>query len=550
MSEWTLPPELPPGLAPGRRRANTARRLSRAGRVLAWLLPLLLAAGCFKVGPDFRTPAARVSDNWQEAGDPRVKTQTAEYRNWWQAFHDPALDRLIAQAYRENLSLRVAGVHVLEARAQLGIAVGGWYPQTQQAFGSVEKIRVSGRSPQAAFNSNLAFAQDELGLRAAWELDFWGKFRRAIEAADASLAASVADYDSALVSLTGDVASYYIQVRTLEKRLNIARQSVATQTETLKIAEARFRHGTTTQRDVEQAKTILTNTQATIPALEIQRRQTQNALCILLGQPPGPLADLTKSPGEIPAPPPQVAVGIPADLLRRRPDIRAAEARAAAQCAGIGVAKADLYPSFSLTGTISLQASTVPGFNLADIWQYRSRNATVGPSFTWDILNYGRLTNQVRVQDARFQQLLLTYQNAVLKAQQEVEDALTAFLQSQARARSLAESVDAARRSFDLAVLQYRGGTTDFTTVLTAQQALLNEQDSLAVTLGDISRGLVSIYRALGGGWQLREGQDFVPASVKSEMAQRTNWGRLLSPAAYAPPAAGEARPLIGAPDW
>jgi NodT family efflux transporter outer membrane factor (OMF) lipoprotein len=351
---------------------------SRGKISLAWLLSFLLTAGCIKVGPDFSPPAATVSANWLEAGDTRVKTEAAEYRQWWQAFNDAALDRLIQQAYRENLSLRVAGVRVLEARAQLGIAIGGWYPQTQQAFGSVEKIRLSGRSPQAAFNHNLIFAQDELGLRASWELDFWGKFRRAIEAADASLAATVADYDNSLVSLTGDVASYYIQLRTLEKRLHIARQSVATQKETLQIAEARFRHGTTTQRDVEQAKTILTNTEATIPALEIQRRQTQNALCILLGQPPGNPADLLKGTAEIPAPPPQVAVGIPADLLRRRPDIRAAEARAAAQCANIGVAKADLYSAFSLTGTFSFQASTVPTFNLADIWQYRSRKGCYG----------------------------------------------------------------------------------------------------------------------------------------------------------------------------
>jgi NodT family efflux transporter outer membrane factor (OMF) lipoprotein len=538
------------GAARERSRKSMANYQNRGKFSLVWLLLFLVMAGCVKVGPDFSPPAATVSPNWLEAGDQRVKTGAAEYRHWWRAFNDATLDRLIEKAYRENLSLRIAGVRVLEARAQLGIAIGGWYPQTQQAFGSVEKIRYSERSPQAVFSQNLHYFQSEVGLTAAWELDFWGKFRRAIEAADASLEATVADYDSTLVGLTGDVASYYIQIRTLEKRLHIARQSVATQQETLKIAAARFRHGTTTQRDVEQAKTILANTEATIPALEIQWRQTQNALCILLGLPPSNLPDLLDRAGEIPAPPPQVAMGIPADLLRRRPDIRAAESRAAAQCANIGVAKADLFPAFSLTGTFSFVSSDVHPFNLADILQWRSRNASAGPSFQWNILNYGRLTNQVRAQDARFQQLLLTYQSAVLKAQQEVEDALTAFLQSQSRAGFLAESVDAARRSFDLAVLQYQGGTTDFTTVLTAQQALLSEQDSLASTLGDISRGLVGIYRALGGGWQLREGQDFVPEAVKAEMAQRTNWGRLLMPAAYAPPSSGERRTLIRAPDW
>ncbi|OGP71653.1 MAG: transporter [Deltaproteobacteria bacterium RBG_13_60_28] len=494
----------------------------------------LVTPACIKVGPDFTKPQATIAKDWLDAGDRRVKTESPEYRNWWKAFGDPTLDRLIETAYRENLNLRIAGVRVLEARAQLGVAIGEWFPQTQQAFGSLEKIRGSDHSPEAAVGRNLKYFQSEMGFRATWELDFWGKFRRAIESADASLLANIADYDNTLVSLTGDVAGSYISIRTLEKRLEIARQNVETQRESLKIATVKFQGGTTTQRDVEQAKTLLFNTEASIPSLEIQLRQAQNALCVLLGMPPSRLADLLETPGVIPAPPPQVAVGIPADLLRRRPDIRSAEAQAAAQCAQIGVAKAELFPAFSLSGTFSFLASDVGRFALGDMFQWRSRNASGGPGFQWNILNYGRLTNQVRVQDARFQELVITYQNAVLKAQQEVEDALVAFLRSQLRAKLLAESTDAARRSLGLAVLQYREGVTDFTTVLTAQQALLNEQDSLASTLGDISRNLVGVYRALGGGWQLREGQDFVPQEVQAEMAKRTNWGALLTPAAYA----------------
>ncbi len=499
------------------------------------LVFFLICAGCVKVGPDFTPPKTSVAKDWQDAGDRQVSTASSEHRDWWKAFKDPALDRLIDTAYRENLNLRIAGVRVLEARAQLGVAVGELFPQTQQAYGYLDKYRYSTHSPQAAFNNNLKWFQSEVGVTASWELDFWGKFRRAIEAADASLIAAVADYDATLVSLTGDVASSYIQIRTLEKRLEIARESVANQTEVLKVAEAKFRGGTTTQRDVEQAKTLLANTEASIPALEIQLRQAQNALCVLLGMPPNQLTDfLTGKGAVIPAPPPQVAVGIPADLLRRRPDIRSAEAQAAAQCANIGVAKAELFPAFSLIGTFGFQSSDVARFALGQMFRWDSRSAQAGPSFTWNLFNYGRLTNQVRVEDARFQQLLIGYQNAVLKAQQEVEDSLTAFLRSQVRARFLGDSTAAARRSFDLSVLQYRGGTVDFTTVLTAQQALLNEQDSLAVTLGDISRNLVGLYKALGGGWQLREGKDFIPESVKAEMAKRTNWGSLLAPAQYA----------------
>jgi NodT family efflux transporter outer membrane factor (OMF) lipoprotein len=510
----------------------------------------LVAGGCAKVGPDFSPPPVTVSESWSESADPRVSTAAQEHRDWWRAFNDPALNRLVETAYRENLTLRLAGVRVLEARAQLGIATGQLYPQVQQAFGSAQKIRLSQRGTQAAPNREFSFWQSELGFTAGWELDFWGKFRRAIESADADFFASIADYDNTLVSLTGDVANFYVLIRTLEKRLNIARQNVEIQKESLEIAQARFRGGVTSQRDEEQAKTVLSGTQATIPTLETQLRQAKNGLSILLGKAPEDLAEFLGGPGDIPAPPPQVAVGIPADLLRRRPDIRRAEWQAAAQCARIGVAKAELYPAFSLTGFFGFQAADVGTFTLDDMFQWRSRTGNIGPSFTWNILNYGRLTNLVRVQDARFQGLIIAYQNTVLTAQQEVEDFLIAFLKSQERAAHLGDSTAAARRSLDLAVVQYREGITDFTTVLTAQQALLNEQDNLAVTLGDISQNLVGVYRALGGGWQLREGQDFVPEATRDEMAKRTYWGRLLTPAAYTPPPPEERKTLIRPPDW
>jgi outer membrane protein TolC len=246
--------------------------------------------------------------------------------------------------------------------------------------------------------------------------------------------------------------------------------------------------------------------------------------------------DLLAGTAQIPAPPVQVAVGIPAELLRRRPDVRLAELQAAAQSASIGVTKAALYPALSLTGTFGLLSSDVGSFALSDVFLWKSRTANFGPALQWNIFNYGQITNQVRVQDARLQGLLISYQNTVLSAQREVEDNLVAFLRSQERAQSLGESTAAAQRSLDLATLQYRQGITDFTTVLTAQQALLNEQDSLANTLGDISNNLVGVYRALGGGWQIRDGKDVVPDSIKEQMAKRTDWGGLLTPAAQPSP--------------
>ena len=514
------------------------------------------------VGPNFRRPEASVSENWLEAGDARVKSEPADYREWWKTLNDPVLDRLVDRAYRENLTLKIAGVRVLEARAQLGIAIGQFYPQSQQAFGSLQYNRISERSPQAASqqssggssqpsaSSLFEYWQDQVGLSATWELDFWGKFRRAIESANAGWLATVANYDSALVSLTADVANSYILVRTLERRLAIARENVETQKESLKIAEARFQYGTASQLDVEQATTVLNSTLASIPALETQLRQAKNALSVLLGLPPSDLADLVRGSSEIPVSPPQVVVGIPNDLLRRRPDVRSAEYQAAAQSAQIGVAKADLYPAFSLSGMLGFLSSDANSFKLSDMFQWKSRVLQAGPSVQWNIFNYGRITNNIRVQDARLQELLLAYRNTVLTAQQEVEDNLIAFLRAQERADFLAKSVTAARTSVDLSTLQYREGTVDFTAVLVAQQSLLSQQDSLASTLGNISTSLVGIYRALGGGWELREGRDLIPNDVKEEMAGRTHWGKLLAPASYSSTPDQKQQPPIRLPDW
>jgi NodT family efflux transporter outer membrane factor (OMF) lipoprotein len=514
------------------------------------LLIIFFFAGCTKVGPDFLRPEAPVAADWSLAGQDGVKAGTADYRNWWESFGDPALNRLIDRAYRGNLSLRMAGVRVLEARAQLGIAVGGLYPQTQQGSGSLQYNKISEHGTQSGFLSQLHYAQDQIGLGASWELDFWGKFRRGVESSNANWLASIAGYDAVLVSLTADVAGAYILLRTLGKRIAIARENVATQEESLKIAEARLKYGTATQLDVEQARTILHNTLAFIPTLEAQRRQVRNFLSVLLGLPPGKPADLVEDGAEIPVSPAQVVVGIPLDLLRRRPDIRGAELQAAAQSARIGVAKADLYPSFSLSGIFGFLTTDAGTSSLGNIFRWGSRTYQFGPSFQWNLFNYGRIKNNIRLQDARFQELLLAYQQTVLTAQQEVEDNLIAFLRAQDRARHLAASAEAARKALALAVLQYQEGIRDFTAVLAAQQSLLAEQDNLASTLGGISASLVGVYRALGGGWEIREGKELVPPEIREEMARRTDWGKLLSPAAYHPPPAAEPRGLIRLPDW
>jgi NodT family efflux transporter outer membrane factor (OMF) lipoprotein len=522
-----------------------------AGRRVA-ALALVFVSGCIEVGPDFSQPSSSVAQRWMEEGDARFEATRDIDQRWWTVFDDDVLDRLIQTAYQQNLSLLSAGVRVLQARAQLAVAVGEFYPQTQQAFGSVDYNRQSARAPfqTGGPSSLLSYWQAQFGLQAAWGLDFWGRFRRAIQSADAALLGSIASYDDVLVSLTGDVATNYVQIRTLETRLQIARNNVEVQREGLNIAEIRFRGGTTTERDVEQARTVLASTEATIPQLGTALQQTKNVLSVLLGIPPSPLDDMLAGSKGIPVAPTKVAVGIPTELLRRRPDVRAAEFQAAAQSAQIGVAKADLYPAFSLTGNFGFLASDWGRYDLSDIFLAKSRAFSFGPSFQWNILNYGQITNNVRVQDAAFQALIADYQNTVLSAQQEVEDGLIGFLNAQQRTDFLELSAAAAKRSLDLATLQYREGIADFTTVLLAEQNLLQQQDALAVSQGDIPTFLIRTYRALGGGWEIREGQEIVPAQVKEAMRKRTDWGSLLTPGAIERASQQPPNAYLPAPSW
>lgn len=526
-------------------------KLLKLFSVLAAILPVMFnLVGCTTVGPDYQAAHTEVAAQWLYAEDQRLKASEPSGNEWWKLFDDPMVDRLVEQAYQQNLSIQIAGARVMEARAQLGGAIGALYPQTQQATGSLTNIHLSQRSNQAAFSHYFDYTQTQMGLTASWEIDFWGKFRRNIEASEANLQGVVADYDNALVSLFGDVVQTYMRIRTFEKRLAIARKNVETQKESLEIAEIRYKGGTTSERDVEQARTVLANTQASIPNLQIALRQNLNALSVLLGKAPMQAEELISGESRIPTPPVQAAVGIPAELLRRRPDIRKAEFQAVAQSASIGVSKAQLYPAISLTGTFGLLSSDVGTFTLSDVFQWRSRTTNFGPSVQWNIFNYGQITNQVRVQDARLQQMLITYQNTVLNAQREVEDNLVAYLRAHERAQSLVDSTAAAQRSLALAILQYREGITDFTTVLTAQQSLLTEQDSLASTMGDIVINLVGVYRALGGGWQIRENRDFLPDEIKQQMAKRSNWGEILNNPASLPKLESGQPAGISPPKW
>ncbi len=524
------------------------------GQQVSVALAAAVLASCTTVGPDFERPVATVAEQWQDAEDPQLKVESAEFRDWWNAFGDPKLNELIDVAYRQNLSLLIAGLRILEARAQLGIAVGSLYPQQQIGTGSAIYQSASENSANTAVG-DLSFTSYDLGFDAAWELDFWGKFRRGIESADASFLASISDYDNSLETLIGDVANTYVVIRTFEERLAIARQNVAIQQRSVEIADVRFRGGATTELDVQQARSLLFNTLASIPLLETGLRQAENALGILLALSPGKVRAILGEAGTIPGAARDVAVGVPAELLRRRPDVRRAELQAAAQSALIGVAKADLYPSFVLLGSIGLASSSGNGntrtgeSDFDELFNSDSLFFVGGPQFNWPIFNYGRIKNNVRVQDARLEQALVNYQNTVLNAAREAEDAMTGFLRSQDEVEYRIKSERAAKRAVELALTQYKEGATDYTTVLNTQNALVSQQDQLIVNRGDIARNLVALYKALGGGWQLRQGSDFVPQGVVEQMRERTDWGKLLEPAATQPQEEAE----IGSqrsPDW
>ncbi len=535
--------------------SGRGRELFWAGLVCAAVTVFL--TGC-AVGPDYVKPSAPVSPGWIEKENPRIKSESADLSEWWEVFKDPVLDRIVKLAYTQNLDLQIAGIRILEARARLGIAVGNQYPQVQQARGGVERQEASEHAANT-LGGDLGYWDYQVGFDAAWELDFWGKFRRAVESGVADVEASVASYDNALVSLTAEVARVYVQLRTLQERLAFARENVKLQERGLQIANARFQGGVVTELDVQQAKSLLKDTQASIPRFEAGIRQAKNALAVLLGRLPYEMdAVLGQEMSAIPATPQQVAVGIPAELLRRRPDIRFAERTLAAQSPLIGVTKADLYPHFELFGSLGLHSSSarftkaggVNGSNFGDLFDMDSIELFAGPSFRWDFLNYGRIRNQVRVQDARFQQLVVNYENTVLRAAQEVEDGLVSFLQTKVEVDYLAESVQAYKRSVDLSQIQYREGLTDFQRVLDSQRFLAQEQDLLADTRGSEAQSLIAVYKALGGGWEMREGKDFVPEKTKEEMEERTDWGRLLTPAAVESLPTQEDQVGWRSPDW
>lgn len=519
----------------------------------------LLVGGC-TVGPDYVPPQTPVPTAWSGAAasqpassQPAITSDSGDLAEWWKTLNDPMLDTLILEAMDSNLELRAAAARIREARAARSAAAASFWPQingtggytysgsslnTQQdnsksvsfgrqmlsnAVGAAGSALTSGGAGQTTpvnqlTGSSLAgsmlnqvsqrLGQTEVdepsrgrhlfqaGLDASWELDLFGGIRRSVEASDADLQAAEASRQDLVVSLLAEVAVNYIELRGAQRRLEIAQSNIVTQENTLRLTQARKGAGFANQLEVAQAEAQLQSTRSQVPLLQASIRQSVFALSVLLGQPPKALLDDLLPAGLLPVSPPELPVGVPSDLLRRRPDIRQAERTLAAETARIGVATADLFPRVSLNGGFGTQT--------VDAQHFLDRNSvywTLGPSVQWALFQGGRIRANIAAQEARTEQTLISYQQTVLNALQETENAMVAYTSERARYEALAAAVEANERAVRLSNQLYSGGIGAFLNVLEAHRSLFTTQDALAVSQIAAMTDLVAIYKALGGGW-------------------------------------------------
>ena len=451
------------------------------------------AAGCTTVGPDYVPPTTAVPAAFRDVGQGGLDSGAADLRDWWRKLDDTVLDQLVARAIGDGLDLRAAMMRVDEARALRGEAVADRWP-TVDARAGYQRVGQSENTPLGGFAEN--FDQYTTGVNLSWEVDLWGRVRRSIEAADADVGQRLAAARDVAVAIAAETATNYVEFRSLQQRLQIARDNQTLQEQTLALVQARFEAGLVGERDVAQATSILAATRARIPSLAISLRAAENRLAVLVGQAPGALAQDLAAVAPVPAPPANVAVGVPTDAVRQRPDVRAAERALAAETARIGVAEGDLYPRLSLLGTVGFESDKI-----ANQFDGASNVFAIGPSLTWNLFDAGRLRSRVEAQEARAQQALLAWQQTVLLALEQSENAMTAFAREQTRRDELGNAATQARRAVDLAQAQYREGLTDFQNVLDSERALVELEDQQAQSRAAVTQNLILLYRALGGGF-------------------------------------------------
>ena len=508
------------------------------------ILSVLGLSACTTLGPDYVHPEqTALPSDWsvEKAAQDTLQSEQ-KLQQWWQQFNDPTLNQLVEMASQQNLDLEAAGLRIVQARSLLGISTGLQYPQVQTVSGNLARAYVN---DQGVNNAALSFD-------AGWEMDIWGKYARGIESAEAGYYASIASYHDIMVTITAEVARNYINYRTFQERILLSRRNIEIQERVVNITQVQFDSGNVTELDVQQAKNQLFNTKAAQPSLEIAMKQSRTALALLLGVLPEEMEKLLqsegfaqrmadyenqfKSSGRKPAlsgsdersivpRPPRLDDKVDASLVMRRPDLQVSEMQARAQSAKIGVAETALYPSFSLFGSIGID-STVPdgsSFSFSD-----SLTMVVGPTFSWNIFQYGRVKNNIRFEDARFQETLTNYNKKVLQAVNEVTNALEAYdLYLEQKSLRL-QSVNSSIRAFNISMTQYENGQISFERLLNSVEKMTRAEDSYATIKGNVAKQVVALYKSLGGGWEAQTGQPFLSETTAKQMQDRSDWDGLL----------------------
>ncbi len=526
-----------------------------------WNLPVstLAAASlftsCFSIGPDHVAPEAPLNTDWSASDAGAPKTTASPQPMWWKNFGDPVLQDLIDHALAQNLSLESASLRVLEARVNRHVSwtllapiplLGGSAVHANMSQNVKPDVEVDapdkpskttitiGGGPLHPQGKTITIAPDisapqvsvsdelnvfEVGLDAVWELDLWGKKRRNVQAADAEIDQAFASYADSMVRLVGEVAASYVQLRTYEARKESITRSAMNERKSAAMAKDRKANGSASDLDALQLGALASETEAAIPPLEAAIRQTRNALCILLGKPPGSLDARLAAPAAIPIAPESIAIGIPADLLRRRPDVRRAERFAAAECERIGMAKSELYPSFSLLGSIGVASS-----HTGDLFDSDSVKGAYGLGVKWNILWYTLVMDAVRIRDAKYQEAIYDYQETVLRAAKEVEDGVAQLAADHQRLAKIEEALAAQKQSVDLCMQMFENGSTEFARVLDALRSYARIEESASEARGATALHAIALYKALGGGWENIDAERIVNEATWKAMGVRTDW--------------------------
>lgn len=517
------------------------QRRSVGGRLIVTGIAALLGA-CTMVGPDYQAPApVALPSSWDSE---EVSAQSEEISLWWRSFNDPVLTQLVEHGAQQNLSIEAAGLRIVQARAALGISDALIFPQQQQVNGNFSGL----------YRNEDWYKSASTSFDVGWEMDIWGKYARGIESSEASLYASIASYHDVLVTISAEIARNYINYRTAQERMHLSRQNIAIQQRVVDMTQVKFEAGDVSELDVQQAKTQLHATESNLPVLNIARLEARNALAVLLGTIPeeiDPLLELNTPPktasfidrmgetddtvvtrssysmGSVIPSAAEFTPRVSSQLIMRRPDLQVAELQTRAQSARIGLTEAELYPHFFLFGSIGVNQTVRDNksFDFSD-----AVTASVGPGLSWNIFQYGRIKNQVRIEDARFQESLANFNQNILQAVSEVTNAMNAYQNTIDKSDSDFDAVAASIRAFNISATQYNNGLVSYQRLLSTVEKMTAREDIYAQTRGNIAQQMVNTYKALGGGWQPLAGSPVQPETVQ-QMKERTDWGEYLEPA-------------------